>query len=403
MPTCNLQQTAFLMSMAASLENATGDTGSTSQLETALKSAINGFLDDSSVQTDIGTWSIAWGPVVYRHGLEDVVTNAMFVAQCTDAAGNDVYVVAVAATNFNSLYDVLTEDGDVTLTAWTYPLPSGATIPTVTTGTMDGLKRLLGMSDGSGGSLQAYLGTVASTSATLVFTGHSLGGALSPALALALFAETLDTSDWGAVYLYPTAAPTVGDATYAALWGTVFPVTQDASGESWNQIVWNTLDVVPQAWALLGQINTLYPSSDIPWSPGSCLANIQAGLVSQAANAGGTFVQPANTTLAGTFSPWTGASSSSPMVTYFLVEMLCQHTYAYFGLLGVSELMSYFPAVTDPTASATAPSAIQTLCKQLVGDYCWEAQRASACGTTSAGAGSAAAAARSRAGDLAPA
>jgi len=396
MPTYSLQQTAFLMSMAASMENATGDMGIVEDLEKKLKNAIEGFLDDATVQADIGSWSIVWGPVVWEEGLELVGGNAMFVAKGTDAAGNDVYVVAVAATNFNSLYDVFTEDGDVTLTPWTYPLPSGATVPNVTTGTMDGVENLLGMSDRSGGSLQTYLGTVASTSATLVFTGHSLGGALSPALALALFADTMDTSDWGAVYLYPTAGPSVGDANYFLLWNSVFPVVQDASGETWNQLVWNTQDVVPQAWALLGQINTLYPSSDIAWT--NCLANVQNGLLAKAATAGGTFVLPNNAPLTGTFVPWTGASSSSPMVTYFLVEMLYQHTYAYFDLLGVSDLISSLPAVTDPTASATAPSALTTLCTTLVGDYCYESQRGSACGSTSAGAASQADA---RAGDLA--
>jgi hypothetical protein len=402
MPTYNLQQTAFLMSMAASLENATGDTGSTSQLETALATAIGAFLNDATAQTYIGTWSIAWGPVVYEEGRENVVTNAMFVAQGTDGSGNPVYVVAGGATNFNSMYDVLTEDMTVALKPWPYPLPFGAAAPNVTLGTLDGLDALLAMNDPtSGDSLQTYLTGVASASATLVFTGHSLGGALSPALGLALFAETLATSSWGAVYVYPTAAPTVGDASYVSLWNTVFPATQDSSGETWNQIVWNTLDVVPQAWALLGQIDTLYPSSDITWTP--CLANLQSGLVTKATNAGGTFVQPPNTTLAGTFSPWTEASSTSPMVTYFLVEMLYQHTCAYFGLLGVSDLMSYFPAVTDPTASATAPSAIQQLCPVVVGDYCWESQRASACGSTSATSASADVRARSLAGDPVPA
>jgi hypothetical protein len=401
-PTCNLQQTAFLLSMAASMENATGDTGSPPALESALAQAINGFLSNSTVQSYVGDWTLAWGPAVYQEGSEDVVTNAMFVAQGSDTAGNPVYVVAIGATNFNSLYDVFTEDGDVTLTAWPYSIPSSFTTPNVTQGTLDGLAALLAMEDPTtGDSLQTALGNAASTSATLVFTGHSLGGALAPALGLALFAETLDTSDWGAVYVYPTASPTVGDVNYSTLWSSVFPVSQDSSGETWNQIVWNTLDVVPQAWASLSQINTLYPSSDITWTP--CLNLVQQGLVAIANGAGGTFVQPANTSLAGTFSAWTGASSSSPMVTYFLVEMLYQHTYAYFGLLGVSNLLQYFPSVIDPTAVATAPTAIQLLCSDLTGDSCSESQRSSACGASSAGSGSANAPARSRRGDPVPA
>jgi hypothetical protein len=378
------------MSMAASAENATGDIGLTSHLESELEKKIDAFL--SGAKDSIGTWTLAWGPAVKQIDL--VVANAMFAAKGSDGAGNDVYVVAVAATNVNSLYDIFTEDAaqgrpDITLTAWPYALPAGTATPNVTLGTLDGVGYLLAMTDSGGQTLQAFLGGIKDPSkATLIFTGHSLGGALSPALALALFAETLDTSDWGAVYLYPTAAPTVGDANYATLWNSVFPVASDSSGETWNQIVWNTLDVVPQAWALLGNLNTLYPSSDIPCPSGSCLANVLAGVQALAAAAGGTFVQPNNTTLTGTFSPWTGATSSSPMVTYFLIEVLYQHTYAYFGLLGVSGLLQFFPVVTDPTASAAAPTAIQLLCTTVVGDYCYESQRGSACGSTSAGSGS---------------
>lgn len=372
MSTYSLQQQVFVLSMIASA--GAGDTGTAPVIESEVKAAIQQFLSNPAVLPYMGSWSIAWGPVVYEIPSVQVAANAMFVAQGTDGTGNPVYVVAIAATNGNSRYDLLTEDADITLRPWPYPLPTGTQAPLITEGTVDGVNALRAAQDPATGlTLQAFLTQVSDPAeAMLVFTGHSLGGALSPALALALFAApgggTLDPAEWGAVYLYPTAGPTVGGAPYASFWNAVFPPAQDASGEQWNLLVWNTLDVIPHAWALLGELNTLYPASDITWTP--CLTHIQNGLLAKVGRAGGTFVQPASDPLPGTFSAWTGASSSSPMVTYFLIEMLYQHVWAYFDLLHVPEMRQFFPGVINPTANPTAPPPVTGLCTAIVDVYC---------------------------------
>ncbi|HEU4881103.1 MAG TPA: hypothetical protein VFT45_02625 [Longimicrobium sp.] len=391
MATFNLQQQAFTLSMVASAGD--DDTGSPGVIESELEFTIDEFLKDA--EPLIGTWSLAWGPVVYESG-SPVAANAMFVAQGTDAGGNPAYVVAIAATNLRSHFDVITEDLDVTLTAWpsSWPAQPPSTLqPNITQGTIDGVDALLDAVDpySPGGTLQDFLSGARSTSATLIFTGHSLGGALAPALALALFGApstgSLNPADWGAVYLYPTAGPTVGDQDYASFWNSVFPPVTDSSQLQWNQLVWNTMDVVPHAWANITALDKIY-SPQI--STSGCLGIIIAGLVLEVLEAGGTFVQPNNISLPGTFSVWSGSSSSSPMIPYFLVETLYQHVYAYFELLGVDELLtaspSYFPTVTDPTANPTAPPAVVALCTALVkkaGSLC--SGPSAGCGSSSAG------------------
>ena len=266
MGTYSLQQQVFSLALVSNA--ASRHSGTVVPLEAVLTQAVESFF--ANAQAYIGTWAIVWGPVVTLDPTQNEAGNAMFVARGADAVGKPVYVVAVAGTNPLSPYDVATEDFDVTLQPWPHPLPAGAAAANVSQGTLDGLQDLLQMTDpATGTSLQAYLeGVQGSSSATLVFTGHSLGGALAPALALALFGGpaggTLDASGWEAVRILPIAGPTVGDAGYSALWASTFPPATDGSGNTWNQLVWNTLDVVPLAWAQLGGLSTLY--SGIKWT-----------------------------------------------------------------------------------------------------------------------------------------
>jgi hypothetical protein len=347
MSTYSLQQQVFTISLISNA--ASGQSGSVPLLESTLRQVITAFFGNPQAQQYIGTWSIAWGPVVTEPSGATGAGNAMFVARGTSPAGVPVYVVAVAGTNPLSMYDVFTEDYDTALQPWPYPVPAGAGTPNVTQGTLDGLNFLLQMTDpATGATLQSYLAGVQDGDATLVFAGHSLGGALSPALALALFGGTgegtLDASQWGAVQIYPVAGPTVGDAAYSSLWARVFPQTRDGAGETWNLLVWNSLDVVPHAWAQLSALSTLYPP--IPGT--ACLANIVKGVQAHAAQAGGTFVQPQNQSLQGTFAPWSYTPILAPTVTYFLTEALHQHVWAYFDLLDVTEVRPLMMHSGDP-------------------------------------------------------
>jgi hypothetical protein len=364
----SLQQQVYALSLISNADSSQAKGQTVAQLEADLTASIENLY--SGFGQYIGTWKTAWGPVVYqkKHLLEpEVADNSMFVAQGTDAAGNPVYVVAIAGTNPQSIFDELVEDFDTTLAAWPYGVPASPSLsPNVSRGTLDGVAILAAMQDpATGDSLATFLKGVQSTSATLIFTGHSLGGALSPAMALALFGDPgstgagggLDSAGWGAVYVFPTAGPTVGDQDYATFYAHAFPQATDAQGNTWNLLTWNSLDVVPHAWSLLSQLNTLYPQ--LTWS--HCLGHIQTALEKKG---GSAYVQLQETQLQGAFAAPTVALNP---VSAFLAEAVYQHTTAYFDLLNVPELASFMKVANW---LQNPPPALTRLCRDLVLRYC---------------------------------
>jgi hypothetical protein len=239
--TFDLWQQTFTLSMMAN--DARSQAGGAADLAGDLSSAIQDRLNDPDLQNLIGSsWEIAWGPCVSQAALSIFADNAMYVAYDKT---NNIYVVAIAATNFTSLHDIFPEDLDVKPVLWPYEgsAPNGTMIAT---GTSDGVKALLTMQS-QGQTLLSYLqGRTDASTSTLIFTGHSLGGALSPTLALALVELGLPLSDWKSVYAYPTAGPTAGNSTFAAYFSQTFP--QSATGSEpwqvWNADLANRLDVV---------------------------------------------------------------------------------------------------------------------------------------------------------------
>jgi hypothetical protein len=366
-----LQQQVFALAMVASADYTEPLASSATTLETALSSALTNLTASDS---DMGTWTMAWGPVVYESsilGVESgVEDNAVFVAQGEDADGNTVYVVSIAGTNpLSTVTDISQEDLDTTLSAWTYGVPTALNLsPNVTQGTLEGLSNLMGMQDpNTGDSLATFLQGVESTTATVIITGHSLGGALSPALALALFGDPgntssggagLDPADWSAVYVYPIAGPAVGDQDYATFYATTFPQTTDKQSETWNLLVWNSLDVVPHAWNQMSKIPKLYPdlaSSD-------CLTKILDALKILG---GSSYVQLQDQKLVGTFA---APSNDLKTVSAFVAEVVYQHVSAYFDLLNVSGVST---ALNVPNPLVSPPSAaLFGVCEFLTTTYC---------------------------------
>jgi hypothetical protein len=186
----------------------------------------------------------------------------MYVAKVS-RSGTDTYVVAIAGTNGNSTYDIIQLDLNVSFMTW-FPLgvtPQGCTRPTslvpskVSRGTALGITNLLEMRDAGRGNLQDFLNGVANSpagpNATLVFTGHSLGGALAPALALWLYPHHAPRR-WKAVHVLATAAPAPGDEAFSEAFAAAFPFVEESHVPAdygfWNKVIWNRLDVVPHAW-----------------------------------------------------------------------------------------------------------------------------------------------------------
>jgi len=250
-----LQQQVFTLSFLANAVD--GKTGSVATLEADAAAVIHEKLSNPTVVAQIGSsWRIIWGPIVVQEPGSDVADNAMVVYRGS-SAGEPVYVVGIAATNAGSKFDQDEEDRDVGTT-----VPFDGNGAWIAAGTSVGVQNLKAMTDPAGGSLQSFLQSQAASNATLIFAGHSLGGALSPTLALDLVVnEGFAPANWKDVFVYPSAGPTPGNQRFHDLFASTF-VQQPSAAEAWNawnMDVVNSLDIVPRAWNQLPSLPALYP------------------------------------------------------------------------------------------------------------------------------------------------
>jgi hypothetical protein len=275
--TYDIVQTTFLLSVAAN--GASGIEATQTELQGYLETYLNGgtspikthydgFFPLMNSQLAGGDWSVVWGPCVYSLNGDKPgeATNAMYVAH---SAALSTYVVAIAATNFKSIFDWFAEDFDVapnlmaewpptvpfvkkSHTPWIINVP-----PAISAATALGVSDLLTkLTDPGKGSVQQFLTSSANSNETLIFCGHSLAGALSPTLALYLYPQPAQ-SGWKQVLVLPTAGATPGNKHFADLFNAAYrPVAsgvQTAYG-NWNTDYANALDAVPHAWNQLGAV-----------------------------------------------------------------------------------------------------------------------------------------------------
>jgi triacylglycerol lipase len=217
-----------------------------------------------------GEWEIVWGPAMYRIPLTLFDENMMFVVQSQSDPSR--YVIAIRGTNPVSLTTWIVEDFNVMMqTPWPYGVNTEGRAPKVSLGTARGLQALQEMIPqrkipGAGLTLYEFIAkqVAAQSEKRLTFsvTGHSLGGALAPTLALWL-ADTRKTSDnpdsppWdpngnAAIEVYSFAGPSPGNADFANYYNSKLKET--------TRRVWNRLDVVPHGWtkAALARLPELY-------------------------------------------------------------------------------------------------------------------------------------------------
>ncbi|ADO74691.1 hypothetical protein [Stigmatella aurantiaca] len=360
----NLCQKTFLLTYESNGLGATQ--GDESTLAQTLHDKLNTFLALPDIQAAMeGQWSLAWGPAVYENqpGEKSYADNVMYVAASPDQS---VYVVAIAGTNMSSDYDQKTEDLCVNKTMlWTdafpslkpYGVPSGINPwPVVSTGTALGVNALLeNMKDPkTGKSLVDFLRSLSATdSKTLIFGGHSLGGALAPTLALALFNPSggpFSTGKWGHVYVLPVAGPTPGNKGLSQFFAQVFPpasLNLPQSHYAWNQNIWNSLDAIPHAWVvdMLQQIPTLYPAV---WDGGQVPSKLTdevsgAVLLSEIGGAlPGPYTQLPNIQVPGIFNPFISVHDYDS----FFAQVGFQHVIAY------EVLFDILPLASEDTRSA---------------------------------------------------
>ncbi|MGV7222638.1 MAG: lipase family protein [Nitrospinales bacterium] len=220
------------------------------------------------VRPNQSDWEVVWGPAIYTFFPAKYQDNGMFVARQKSNPAN--YIVAIRGTNFIAVLDWVLEDFDVLFTReWV----GGSGSPRISEATHLGVYVLYddlipnpGL-PGENQSLRTFLKAAAKDHPINVsFTGHSLGGALAPTLAL-LFAqdqgqaEGWDPNNHARISSTSFAGATAGNADFAAQ-------SLKVLGKNMRRIQ-NMNDVVPHAWqtSTMNQLEGLYSSSGIemPW------------------------------------------------------------------------------------------------------------------------------------------
>lgn len=252
-----LQQQAFCLSW---LSNAASDKVDTlANLEAHVRQAVETFLADNAGK--IADWSIAWGPVASSHEGSDPTAlyyaDNMLYAASASVSGAPCLVVAMAGTNEDDAYDWLAEDFSIVRQIdWPYGNGGfdGAPAPKISHATATGIADLLAMKDPQAGGVQAFVTgwTKANPGGTVIFTGHSLGGALSPSLAMAAVAQNGGPFANTTALTLPSAGPTPGNPDFAALYTHFFPAPAPGSADGgpvpFNTDLVNIHDIVPTAW-----------------------------------------------------------------------------------------------------------------------------------------------------------
>jgi len=384
--TYNDYQMTFIMSMISNFapkqKNATDPASAAQAIQTSFAESLPGIIAAADFPVDV---TVAWGPYVVVEpkdikGNTATATNTMLVFKYPSqtVAGINEYVVSIAGTKATSVFDELDEDllgGKIA--DWPYcPEPNNIRI---SHGTLNGIKLLLGLN--SGNSITEYFSTLDDPNAIITVAGHSLGGALSPALALVLFGADTTSSDLPAraktqswtTRTYAVAGPDVGNSYYVDYLKATFP-PQPEPAVKWQQFnckIWNSLDIVPQVWSkgFESYIDTIYGTQlETPLAVKLLVGTLYTtllslnGLVNPYAcsdpNKEGQFAGTFQTDLP-TNGPMiaddcsNGACSSTPTSIAecnFVGQILYQHINAYFEEIGVSAFLNALTAGTEPAS-----------------------------------------------------
>lgn len=218
--------------------------------------------------------SIVWGPVEYflpkHEALESVAL--MYIVQgaiLSDGSGAE-YTVVIRGTNFTSWTSWKNEDF-----ALSPPVPFNTLVPdapgtaVISTGANNGISYLNDLVDTSGPGegttavdfLTNNIG--ANNIAYLNVAGHSLGGGLVPPyftyLCYAIFGGSQLASTTAICTPFSFAGPTAGNADFCSFFEGYL-----ITGQNWRYV--NPLDIAPNCWWSLGNIQTIYQSYKLNWT-----------------------------------------------------------------------------------------------------------------------------------------
>jgi Lipase (class 3) len=356
MATLQPNQTLLILSALSNLGSCV--TGTIDQIEAYLTRAITSVLD--CLRGDIGPWQVVWGPAVYQAWDSDLADNVMYVAKGTfDPAQPPQLVVSIAGTNPYSVFDWLLEDGFVSLQLpWPFGSPPLNLKPKIALGTSVGLLQLMSMVPGAGRpgfgtTLQEFLRAELTGNTPLLITGHSLGGALSPTVALWLSdtRSQWDPNGRAALSCLPSAGPTPGNQDFATYY--------DSQLGGGTTRIHNSLDVVPHAWSQsdLAAIPDLFLPEIKPDFLVSVLVDTAISISKK-----GDYAQilPSAPALPGIVNQSLISLLNTDFQNLtdfqnFVVQMRYQHVDAYFALLNMSGYLWIMDCVKEAAAPLHGP------------------------------------------------
>lgn len=200
-----------------------------------------------------GKWKLSWGPEVTGDN-----SNLMYGAEFLDSvSGLPVFSAVVirgtdTAAKPSGILKQLIEDLDSTNQVI---FPAGNSVGSkIAQGSQVGFNTLTHFADSSKRTIEQYLGGFVANNpgAPVVVTGHSLGGCLTTVMAVYL---SIKLPAGTKIVPNSFAAPTAGNSAFIQLYESKFPFSP-----RW----FNTLDLVPMAFAGLGGIKQLWNQCNRP-------------------------------------------------------------------------------------------------------------------------------------------
>lgn len=196
-----------------------------------------------------GKWKLTWGPCLSPDG-----GNLMYVVK--DTSANPVrYAIAIRGTDWCFPFNWKEDLGAIDFVKYPY---SNAIGDSISGGAMNGMNRLLAMTDHvSGQTIAQYLTSIQASGNPMYITGHSLGGMLAT-----VFTSWFLDNGYGQKFklkTYTFAAPSAGNQEFADHYAALL-----SGAEAESHRVVNPKDIVHYFYNDVNQITQNNIPTEIP-------------------------------------------------------------------------------------------------------------------------------------------